>query len=199
GKGRRLPYCCCGSKHPDRQQRAQAPTGSNRRERKRPKGEYDYEEASPAAHGGHHSGRSDRAERLRRKRRRSRGIGELAVRDLRRGRRRHGRPRRGGSGRGLSQCHGPLPRLGQLRRLLDAFSDKYDIEINNDTSTGASQDLINAVKNRQGQETSLDYLDTGESFAVDADEEGLLAEYHPATADDLPDNMKSKDGRSEEH
>ena len=89
---------------------------------------------------------------------------------------------------------GLFPDWANYGGLLDAFSDKYDIEINNDTSTGASQDLINAVKNRQGQETSLDYLDTGESFAVDADEEGLLAEYHPATADDLPDNMKSKDG-----
>ena len=39
--------------------------------------------------------------------------------------------------------------------LLKAFSDKYDIEVNNDTSTGASQDLINAVKNRQGQEGPL--------------------------------------------
>lgn len=89
---------------------------------------------------------------------------------------------------------GLFPDWANYGGLLDAFSDKYDIEINNDTSTGASQDLINAVKNRQGQETSLDYLDTGESFAVDADEEGLLAEYHPATVDDLPDNMKSKDG-----
>src|SRR5699024_6123674 len=75
--------------------------------------------------------------------------------------------------------------------LLETFSETYDIAIENDTSTGASQDLVNAVKNRQGQDNSLDYLDTGESFAVSADAEGLLAEYHPETADDLPDEMKS--------
>lgn len=89
---------------------------------------------------------------------------------------------------------GLYPDWANYGGLLDAFADKYDIEINNDTSTGASQDLINAVKNRQGQETSLDYLDTGESFAVDAAAEGLLAEYYPETADDLPENMQSSDG-----
>ncbi|WP_152348643.1 extracellular solute-binding protein [Brevibacterium sp. CFH 10365] len=89
---------------------------------------------------------------------------------------------------------GLYPDWANYGGLLDAFAEKYDIEINNDTSTGASQDLINAVKNRQGQESSLDYLDTGESFAVDAAEEGLLAEYYPETADDLPEKMKSSDG-----
>ena len=78
--------------------------------------------------------------------------------------------------------------------LLDTFSETYGIEIENDTSTGASQDLVNAVKNRQGQETSLDYLDTGASFAVSADAEGLLAEYRPASVDDLPDQMQSETG-----
>ena len=76
--------------------------------------------------------------------------------------------------------------------LLETFSETYDIAIENDTSSGASQDLINAVKNRQGQDNSLDYLDTGESFAVSADAEGLLAEYYPETADDLPEDMKSE-------
>ncbi|MGC2941396.1 extracellular solute-binding protein [Brevibacterium sp. FAM 24638] len=89
---------------------------------------------------------------------------------------------------------GLYPDWANYGGLLDAFAEKYDIEVNNDTSTGASQDLINAVKNRQGQETSLDYLDTGESFAVDAAEEGLLAEYYPETTDDIPENMKSPDG-----
>lgn len=52
--------------------------------------------------------------------------------------------------------------------LLKVFGEKYDIEINNDVSSGSSQDLVNAVKNRQGQDTSLDYLDTGMSFAEGA-------------------------------
>ena len=69
--------------------------------------------------------------------------------------------------------------------LLKVFGEKYDIKINNDVSSGASQDLINAVKNRKGQDNSLDYLDTGVGFAEKAAEEGLLATYAPETVDDL--------------
>ncbi|RGE21879.1 ABC transporter substrate-binding protein [Leucobacter sp. wl10] len=75
--------------------------------------------------------------------------------------------------------------------LLQAFSEKYGIEIVNDTSMGSSQDLINAVKNRVGQDTSLDYLDTGVSFAEGAAKEGLLAEYTPQTIDDIPAEKRS--------
>lgn len=95
---------------------------------------------------------------------------------------------------GTLNVMGLFPDWANYGGLLKAFSEKYDIDVNNDTSTGASQDLINAVKNRQGQESSLDYLDTGESFAVDAAEQGLLAKYRPEAADDLPDNMQSSDG-----
>ncbi|WP_029089493.1 extracellular solute-binding protein [Brevibacterium album] len=95
---------------------------------------------------------------------------------------------------GTLNTMGLYPDWANYGGLLDAFSEKYGIEVENDTSTGASQDLINAVKNRQGQDTSLDYLDTGESFAVAAAEEGLLAEYVPETAGDIPENMKSSDG-----
>lgn len=78
--------------------------------------------------------------------------------------------------------------------LLEAFSETYDIEINNDQSTGSSQDLINAVVNREGQGDSLDYLDTGISFADEADEDGLLAEYYPETYDDIPEEFRSETG-----
>lgn len=78
--------------------------------------------------------------------------------------------------------------------LLKTFGEKYDIQINNDVSSGASQDLINAVKNRKGQDNSLDYLDTGMGFAQDAAEEGLLAEYYPETADEIGKDKQSDNG-----
>ncbi|MBP2435421.1 ABC transporter substrate-binding protein [Microbacterium amylolyticum] len=78
--------------------------------------------------------------------------------------------------------------------LLDAFSEKYGITINNDTSTGSSQDLVNAVVNRQGQDTSLDYLDTGMSYAVQADLDGLLAEYAPETIADIDPSYIGENG-----
>ncbi|WP_318245129.1 ABC transporter substrate-binding protein [Brevibacterium gallinarum] len=78
--------------------------------------------------------------------------------------------------------------------LLKAFSEKYDIEINNDTSTGSSQDLINAVVNRKGQDDSLDYLDTGMTFAQDADADGLLATYQPETIGDIDEKYVGENG-----
>ena len=78
--------------------------------------------------------------------------------------------------------------------LLEAFSEEYDIEINNDQSTGSSQDLINAVINREGQEDSLDYLDTGVSFADEAEADGLLAEYTPEAIDDIDEEFRSEAG-----
>lgn len=78
--------------------------------------------------------------------------------------------------------------------LLEEFSETYDIEVTNDTSDGSSQDLINAVVNRQGQDDSLDYLDTGMSFAEEAHQDGLLAEYEPETIDDIDDEFLSESG-----
>jgi len=77
--------------------------------------------------------------------------------------------------------------------LLHAFSEKYHIKINNDQSTGASQDLINAIVNRKGQRNSLDYLDTGVSFAIAADKQGLLAKYTPQTINDIPQQNRAQD------
>ncbi|MEJ5915511.1 ABC transporter substrate-binding protein [Pseudokineococcus sp. 1T1Z-3] len=78
--------------------------------------------------------------------------------------------------------------------VLATFSEKYGIEVVNDTSTGSSQDLVNAVINRQGQADSLDYLDTGLSFAEEASQDGLLARYSPETVDDVPEEFRSPDG-----
>lgn len=78
--------------------------------------------------------------------------------------------------------------------LLKAFSAKYGIKVGDDTSTGSSQDQINAVVNRQGQDSALDYLDTGMSFAADADSKGLLAHYSPESASDVSSEFRSSDG-----
>lgn len=95
---------------------------------------------------------------------------------------------------GTLNVMGLYPDWANYGGLLDAFSQKYGIEIDNDTSSGSSQDQINAVKNRQGQDSSLDYLDTGESFAAASANEDLLATYTPESAADLPEDMKSADG-----
>ena len=83
--------------------------------------------------------------------------------------------------------------------LLQKFSDKYHIKINNDVSSGSSQDLINTVKNRKGQEKSLDYLDTGTSFAQDAADEGLLSAYVPVNAAEIQGDKKASDNTWHNH
>lgn len=83
--------------------------------------------------------------------------------------------------------------------VLQAFSEKYGIDINNDVSAGSSQDLINAVQSRQGQDNSLDYLDTGMSFAAQAEEDGLLATYTPQGAENIDADMRSENDTWHNH
>ncbi|TFD65068.1 ABC transporter substrate-binding protein [Cryobacterium sp. Hb1] len=78
--------------------------------------------------------------------------------------------------------------------LIEEFTATYGIEVDNDTSAGSSQDQVNAIKNRVGQSRSLDYLDTGVSFANSASAEGLLAEYRPATVADIDSSFTDAEG-----
>lgn len=70
-----------------------------------------------------------------------------------------------------------------------AFTEKYGIEIDNDVSMSSSQEQINVIQQRVGQERSIDYLDTGVSFAEDGAAQDLLAEYRPATVPDLAEGL----------
>ncbi len=90
---------------------------------------------------------------------------------------------------GALNVMGLYPDWANYGELIAQFTEKYDIAVDNDTSAGSSQDQINAIKNRVGQDRSLDYLDTGVSFANSAAAEGLLAEYRPATVADVDDAL----------
>ncbi len=90
---------------------------------------------------------------------------------------------------GTLNVMGLYPDWANYGVLTEEFSAKYGIEIENDTSAGSSQDQINAIKNRAGQDRSLDYLDTGVSFANSAASEGLLAEYRPETVESIDEEL----------
>jgi putative spermidine/putrescine transport system substrate-binding protein len=77
---------------------------------------------------------------------------------------------------------------------MKAFSDKYGIKINSANPDGSSQDEINAVKQLKGQDRAPDVLDLGQSFAIGAAKDGLLASYKVATWDDIPGNAKDANG-----
>jgi len=79
--------------------------------------------------------------------------------------------------------------------IMKAFSDKYGIKINSANPDGSSQDEINAVKQLKGQDRAPDVLDLGQSFAIGAAKDGILAPYKVATWDNVPADAKDADGR----
>ncbi|WP_055524469.1 ABC transporter substrate-binding protein [Streptomyces graminilatus] len=79
--------------------------------------------------------------------------------------------------------------------LIDGFQKKYGIKIEVENPDGASQDEINAVTSRKGQDRAPDVLDLGSSFALSAAQQGLLAPYKVASFADIPEGQKDPEGR----
>ncbi|MGW2768148.1 ABC transporter substrate-binding protein [Streptomyces sp. NPDC001275] len=70
--------------------------------------------------------------------------------------------------------------------VIDGFTKKYGIKVNDENPDGASQDEINAITSRKGQDRAPDVVDLGQSFALSAAQQGLLAPYRVASFDDIP-------------
>ncbi|MEU2739022.1 extracellular solute-binding protein [Streptomyces sp. NPDC007095] len=79
--------------------------------------------------------------------------------------------------------------------LIDGFKKKYGIKIEVENPDGASQDEINAVTSRKGQDRAPDVLDLGSSFALSAAQQGLLAPYKVTAFADIPEGQKDARGR----
>ncbi|MFD8078090.1 ABC transporter substrate-binding protein [Streptomyces sp. NPDC059718] len=79
--------------------------------------------------------------------------------------------------------------------LIDGFTKKYGIKIQNETPDAASQDEINAVTSRKGQDRAPDVLDLGASFAISGAQQGLFAPYKVASYDDIPAAQKDAQAR----
>ncbi|MFF4504541.1 ABC transporter substrate-binding protein [Streptomyces sp. NPDC001401] len=79
--------------------------------------------------------------------------------------------------------------------LIDGFTKKYGIKITVESPDGTSQDEINAVTSRKGQDRAPDVLDLGSSFALSAAQQGLLAPYKVASYADLPAGQKDPQAR----
>ncbi|MET0765751.1 MAG: ABC transporter substrate-binding protein [Blastococcus sp.] len=89
-----------------------------------------------------------------------------------------------------------LPRdWANYGEMLDAFSEKYGIEINEANPTGSSQDELNAVASQKGQDRAPDVLDLGTAFARQAQAQDLLAPYRVATWDEIAEDQKDPDGQ----
>ncbi|MBV6699669.1 ABC transporter substrate-binding protein [Kitasatospora aureofaciens] len=88
-----------------------------------------------------------------------------------------------------------LPRdWANYGKLMDDFKAKYGIEIEDENPDGSSQDEINAVTSRKGQDRAPDVVDLGSAFALSAAKQGLLAPYKVAGFDKIPATMKDANG-----
>ncbi len=76
--------------------------------------------------------------------------------------------------------------------MIEAFSDKYDIEVQSDQPDGASQDEINAADQLKGTDRAPDVFDLGQSVALA--NTAKFAPYQVATFDEIPDEFKDPDG-----
>ncbi|AJE39704.1 ABC transporter substrate-binding protein [Streptomyces nodosus] len=79
--------------------------------------------------------------------------------------------------------------------LIDGFQKKYGIKVEVENPDGSSQDEINAVTSRKGQDRAPDVLDLGTSFALSAAQQGLLASYEVTAYDDIPEGQKDAQAR----
>ncbi|HEY2272839.1 MAG TPA: extracellular solute-binding protein [Jatrophihabitantaceae bacterium] len=78
--------------------------------------------------------------------------------------------------------------------IIDAFKKKYGLKINSENPNGASADEITAVKSTKGQSSAPDVVDVGNSYALDAAQQGLFAPYKVATWSDIPSVLKDAGG-----
>ncbi|MGW2251293.1 ABC transporter substrate-binding protein [Kitasatospora sp. NPDC001660] len=90
-----------------------------------------------------------------------------------------------------------LPRdWANYGKLMDDFKAKYGIEIEDENPDGSSQDEINAITSRKGQDRAPDVVDLGSAFAISAGKQGLLAPYKVTDFDKIPATMKDAGGLS---
>ena len=78
--------------------------------------------------------------------------------------------------------------------IMAAFTKKYGIKISDENPEGSSQDEINAITTRKGQDRAPDVVDIGSAFAVSGAQQGLFAPYKVATFADIPAGQADPNG-----
>ncbi|AXI79967.1 ABC transporter substrate-binding protein [Peterkaempfera bronchialis] len=78
--------------------------------------------------------------------------------------------------------------------VIDGFKAKYGLTVEEENPDGSSQDEINAITSRKGQDRAPDVVDLGGAFALSAAQQGLLAPYKVAAFDRIPDGQKDAGG-----
>ena len=78
--------------------------------------------------------------------------------------------------------------------IMDTFSKKYGIQINDANPDGSSAEEIQAVKSLKGQRRAPDALDLGPAFALSGAKENLFMPYKVASWETIPADMKDPNG-----
>lgn len=78
--------------------------------------------------------------------------------------------------------------------IMDTFSKKYGIQIQDTNPDGSSAEEMQAVKSLKGQRRAPDALDLGAPFALSGAKEGLFTPYKVATWESIPADMKNPQG-----
>jgi len=78
--------------------------------------------------------------------------------------------------------------------LMDKFTAKYGIAIDDANPDGSSAQELQAVRSLKGQNRAPDALDIGPSFASIGVKQNLFSPYKVATWDSIPDGMKDPSG-----
>ena len=79
--------------------------------------------------------------------------------------------------------------------IIDGFTKKYGIKVNDETPDASSQDELNAITSRKGQDRAPDVVDVGSSFALAGAQQGVFAPYKVAGYDKIPANQKDAQAR----
>ncbi len=86
------------------------------------------------------------------------------------------------------------PDWANYGEIMETYTKKYGIKINNANPNGASAEEHEAVKALKGQQRAPDVLDVGASFAGQGKSGKLYAEYQNSQWDTIPGFMKDPDG-----
>ncbi|MCZ9880174.1 ABC transporter substrate-binding protein [Arthrobacter sp. B2a2-09] len=78
--------------------------------------------------------------------------------------------------------------------VISTFEKKYGIKVEVENPDASSQDEINAVSSRKGQDRSPDVIDVGHDFDVAAAKQGLLTPYKVASFGKITDSQKEATG-----
>ncbi|WP_127361384.1 ABC transporter substrate-binding protein [Actinacidiphila soli] len=80
--------------------------------------------------------------------------------------------------------------------VIAGFQKKYPgIKITSENPSGSSQDEVNAITSRKGQDRAPDVVDLGSTFALSAASQGLLAPYKVADYTKIPAAQKDSQAR----